>query len=93
MKQRFFLINFLDNMALMNYIYVRHDKNIISTVQEERVMALARWTPYRDLMSVRDEMNRVFNEAFGRGTNDVMHRLKAIHRNCRASRKMTSISS
>jgi HSP20 family protein len=33
-------------------------------------MALARWTPYRDLMSVRDEMNRVFNEAFGRGTND-----------------------
>ena len=33
-------------------------------------MALARWTPYRDLMSVRDEMNRVFNEAFGRATTD-----------------------
>jgi HSP20 family protein len=33
-------------------------------------MALARWTPYRDMMSVRDEMNRVLNEAFGRGTND-----------------------
>jgi HSP20 family protein len=33
-------------------------------------MALARWTPYRDLMAVRDEMNRVFNEAFGRGSND-----------------------
>jgi HSP20 family protein len=33
-------------------------------------MALARWTPYRDLMSVRDEMNRVMNEVFGRGTND-----------------------
>jgi HSP20 family protein len=33
-------------------------------------MALARWTPYRDLMTVRDEMNRVFNEAFGREHND-----------------------
>jgi HSP20 family protein len=33
-------------------------------------MALARWTPYRDLMSVRDEMNRVMNEVFGRGAND-----------------------
>ncbi|HSF31619.1 MAG TPA: Hsp20/alpha crystallin family protein [Candidatus Tectomicrobia bacterium] len=33
-------------------------------------MALARWTPYRDIMSVRDEMNRVMNEVFGRGTND-----------------------
>ena len=33
-------------------------------------MALARWTPYRDLITVRDEMNRVFNEAFGRGHND-----------------------
>jgi HSP20 family protein len=33
-------------------------------------MALARWTPYRDMMSVRDEMNRVLNEAFGRDTND-----------------------
>jgi HSP20 family protein len=33
-------------------------------------MALARWTPYRDLLSVRDEMNRVMNEVFGRGAND-----------------------
>jgi HSP20 family protein len=33
-------------------------------------MALARWTPYRDIMSIRDEMNRVLNEAFGRGTSD-----------------------
>ena len=33
-------------------------------------MALARWTPYRDILSVRDEMNRVFNEAFGRASND-----------------------
>ncbi|HXH08499.1 MAG TPA: Hsp20/alpha crystallin family protein [Alphaproteobacteria bacterium] len=30
-------------------------------------MALARWTPARDIMSVRDEMNRLFNEFFGRG--------------------------
>jgi len=33
-------------------------------------MALARWTPYRDTMSVRDEMNRVLNEVFSRGAND-----------------------
>lgn len=33
-------------------------------------MALARWNPYRDMMTVRDEMNRVFNEFFGRGAND-----------------------
>jgi HSP20 family protein len=33
-------------------------------------MALARWNPYRDMMTVRDEMNRVFNEFFGRGTSD-----------------------
>jgi HSP20 family protein len=33
-------------------------------------MALARWTPYRDMMSVRDEMNRVLSEVFGRNTND-----------------------
>jgi HSP20 family protein len=33
-------------------------------------MALARWTPYRDVMSVRDEMNRVFNEVFSRSSND-----------------------
>jgi HSP20 family protein len=30
-------------------------------------MALARWTPYRDMVTVRDEMNRVFNEVFRRG--------------------------
>ena len=33
-------------------------------------MALARWNPNRDMMSVRDEMSRVLNEAFGRGTTD-----------------------
>jgi HSP20 family protein len=33
-------------------------------------MALARWTPQRDLMSVRDDMNRLFHEFFGRGGND-----------------------
>lgn len=33
-------------------------------------MAIARWSPYRDMVSVRDEMNRVFNEFFGRGAND-----------------------
>ena len=33
-------------------------------------MALARWNPNRDMMSVRDEMSRVLNEAFGRGTPD-----------------------
>jgi HSP20 family protein len=33
-------------------------------------MALARWNPYRDMMTVRDEMNRVFNEFFGRGASD-----------------------
>ena len=33
-------------------------------------MALARWSPQRDLVSVRDEMNRVLNEVFGRSAND-----------------------
>ena len=33
-------------------------------------MAIARWNPYRDMMTVRDEMNRVFNEFFGRGGQD-----------------------
>lgn len=33
-------------------------------------MALARWNPNRDMMSVRDEMSRVLNEAFGRGASD-----------------------
>ena len=33
-------------------------------------MALARWTPYRDMTTVRDDMNRVFNEVFGRTSND-----------------------
>src|SRR5919108_5983263 len=44
--------------------------NQTSTARRRQAMALARWTPYRDLMAVRDEMNRVFNEAFGRGSND-----------------------
>ncbi len=29
-------------------------------------MALVRWSPFRDMMSVREEMNRLFNELFGR---------------------------
>src|SRR5262245_26793965 len=33
-------------------------------------MALARWTPYRDMMTIRDEMNRVLNDVFGRGGSD-----------------------
>ena len=31
-------------------------------------MALARWTPARDITSIRDEMNRLLNEFMGRGT-------------------------
>src|SRR5262245_32169991 len=33
-------------------------------------MALAHWTPQRDLLSVRDQMNRVLNEVFGRSNGD-----------------------
>ena len=33
-------------------------------------MALAHWTPARDIMSVRGEMNRLMNEVFGRGSGD-----------------------
>jgi HSP20 family protein len=29
-------------------------------------MALTRWSPARDLLSIRDEVNRLFNEFFGR---------------------------
>ncbi len=29
-------------------------------------MAVVRWSPIRDIMSVRDEMNRLFGEVFGR---------------------------
>jgi HSP20 family molecular chaperone IbpA len=29
-------------------------------------MALLRWYPARDLLSIRDDMNRLFNEFFGR---------------------------
>jgi HSP20 family protein len=29
-------------------------------------MALARWRPFRDLVSIQDEMNRLFDEFFGR---------------------------
>src|SRR5262244_1013875 len=34
-------------------------------------MALAQWNPARDLLAVRDEMNRLFNQAFGRTGGDV----------------------
>ena len=33
-------------------------------------MALARWNPNRDMMSVRDEMSRVLNEVLARGASD-----------------------
>jgi HSP20 family protein len=33
-------------------------------------MALARWTPGRDITSIRDEMNRLLNEFMGRGTGE-----------------------
>jgi HSP20 family protein len=36
-------------------------------------MALARWTPMRDMMSVRDEMNRLMGEFFGRASSDSGH--------------------
>jgi HSP20 family protein len=29
-------------------------------------MAITRWRPFRDLMSVQDEMNRLFDDLFGR---------------------------
>jgi HSP20 family protein len=34
-------------------------------------MALAQWNPARDLLAVRDEMNRLFNQFFGRTAGDV----------------------
>ena len=34
-------------------------------------MALAQWNPARDFLSVRDEMNRLFNQFFGRTGGDV----------------------
>ena len=33
-------------------------------------MALARWTPARDIPSIRDEMNRLFNEFWGKGPSE-----------------------
>ena len=33
-------------------------------------MAVVRWSPYRDVVSVRDEMNRLFNEFFGRTSGE-----------------------
>jgi HSP20 family protein len=33
-------------------------------------MATVRWNPARDLVSMRDEMNRLFGEVFGRSAND-----------------------
>jgi HSP20 family protein len=33
-------------------------------------MALARWTPARDIPSIRDEMNRLVNEFLGRGPGE-----------------------
>ena len=33
-------------------------------------MALVRWNPARDLMQMREEMDRLFNQAFGRGDGE-----------------------
>ncbi len=33
-------------------------------------MAMVRWNPSRDLVTMRDEMNRLFGEVFGRAAND-----------------------
>jgi HSP20 family protein len=33
-------------------------------------MALARWDPMRDIPSMREQLNRLFNEAFGRGAGE-----------------------
>jgi HSP20 family protein len=33
--------------------------------KEGRAMALMRWNPARDLLSIRDEVNHLFNEFFG----------------------------
>jgi HSP20 family protein len=32
--------------------------------QEEVTMAIVRWEPFRDLMTVQDRMNRIFDDAF-----------------------------
>src|SRR5919106_5360599 len=43
--------------------------NIVRRRYTERrlPMALARWDPIRDMMTMREQMNRLVNEAFGRG--------------------------
>jgi HSP20 family protein len=38
--------------------------------RREQDMALVRWSPFHDLLSVRDEMNRLFNDAFGRASGE-----------------------
>jgi len=34
--------------------------------KEEGIMAITRWRPFRDLVSIQDEMNRLFDDFFGR---------------------------
>jgi hypothetical protein len=54
----------------MNYIYVHHDDEPNLNHMEETNHGISTLDPYRDMMSVRDEMNRVLNEVFSRGSND-----------------------
>jgi HSP20 family protein len=42
-------------------VVLRHD------TERRLLMALARWDPMRDMMAMREQMNRLVNEAFGRG--------------------------
>jgi HSP20 family protein len=41
--------------------------------EKEDIMAIVRWEPFRDLVSLQDRMNRLFDESFrgiGRGTGE-----------------------
>lgn len=37
--------------------------------EEDSDMALVRWSPARNLLQMREEMDRLFNQFFGRGGN------------------------
>src|SRR5688500_15068113 len=37
-------------------------------------MAIIRWTPFSDMATVQDRMNRLFNEMYNRQNDDVMTR-------------------
>jgi HSP20 family protein len=44
--------------------------NVVPLERRRALMALARWTPARDIPSIRDEMNRLVNEFLGRGAGE-----------------------